>query len=101
MTVSILNLHCLNAVCDDYENLAGITEEVRRSSHGNVGNAEIAECLTEMVAAGLIDVFSFNPGSGHYLPVPIPMAAEDDLSAAWFLITTKGRGELTANWVNG
>ena len=28
MTVSILNLHCLNAVTDDHENLPSILEEV-------------------------------------------------------------------------
>jgi len=29
MTVSILDLHCLNAVCDDYENGESIAAEVR------------------------------------------------------------------------
>ena len=66
MTVSILDLHCLNAVCDDYEDVESITAEVRKSSHGNVGDAEIAECLSELAAAGLIDVFWFDQiGRAH------------------------------------
>jgi len=32
MTISILGLHCLNAVTDDYETAASIVEHVRRLS---------------------------------------------------------------------
>ena len=53
MTVSILDLHCLNAVCDDHETVESITAEVRRSSHGNVHD-EAGECLAEIAAAGLV-----------------------------------------------
>ena len=99
MTVSILDLHCLNAVCDDYENVESITAEVRRSSHGNVSDAEIAECLSELTAAGLVNVFRFDPHSGRYEPVPFAKVAAEGLRQVWFLITTKGHEELDANWV--
>jgi hypothetical protein len=99
MTVSILDLHCLNAVCDDYENVESITAEVRRSSHGNVSDAEIAECLSELAAAGLVHVFRFDPHSGRYEPVPFPKVAAEGLRQFWFLITPKGHEELDANWV--
>ena len=99
MTVSILDLHCLNAVCDDYENVESITAEVRRSSHGNVGDTEVADCLSELAAAGLVNVFHFNACSGRYEPVLLTKAVTDDLRRAWFLITPKGQEELDANWV--
>jgi hypothetical protein len=100
MTVSILDLHCLNAVCDDYENVESITAEVRRSSHGNVCDSEIAECLAEMAAARLIDVFFFDPNSSRYALSSNTVITAETISGAWFLITPKGRGELAANWVD-
>lgn len=99
MTVSIMDLHCLNAVCDDYENVESITAEVRRSSHGNVGDTEVADCLSELAAAGLVNVFHFNACSGRYEPVSFTKVVTDDLRRAWFLITSKGQEELDANWV--
>lgn len=99
MTVSILDLHCLNAVCDDYENIESITVEVRRSSRGNVTADEVAECLAEMATARLIDVFRFDTRSGRYEPLSLAPLTADDLQASWFLISPKGRRELEANWV--
>ncbi len=65
MTVSILDLHCLNAVTDDHESLASILEEVRRTSHGNVSRQEVVASLEEMTAAGLVAAYALEPhGSG-------------------------------------
>lgn len=102
MTVSILNLHCLNAVCDDYESLPAILEEVRSSSHGNVSLGEAAESMTELVRDGLVDAFDFDRTTGRYVRtavnnVPVEKKA---LAETWFRITSKGRGELDANWVD-
>lgn len=99
MTVSILDLHCLNAVCDDYENIESITAEVRRSSHSNVTADEVAECLAEMAAARLIDVFRFDSQSGRYEQLSPATRAADGIQESWFLISQKGRRELDANWV--
>jgi len=99
MTVSIMDLHCLNAVCDDYENVESITSEVRRSSHGNVGDTEVADCLSELAAAGLVRVFRFDRHSSRYEPVPCAKVAAEGLRQVWFLITPKGQEELDANWV--
>ena len=66
MTVSILDLHCLNAVCDDYESLDSICEEVRRSSHGNVNRDEVADAILERLKTSRVD------GA-------IPATLEDDL----------------------
>ncbi len=102
MTVSILNLHCLNAVCDDYESLTAILEEVRRSSHGNVSLEEIADSMAELVRDGLVDAFEFDRPTGRYIRtavnnVPVEKTVSD---GTWFLITPKGRSELDANWVD-
>jgi hypothetical protein len=99
MTVSILDLHCLNAVCDDYENIESITAEVRRSSHGNVSAHEVAECLAEMAAARLVTVFRFDARSGRYEPLSPATLTADAVQTSWFLISPIGQRELDANWV--
>jgi hypothetical protein len=97
VTVSILDLHCLNAVCDDYESLDSICEEVRRSSHGNVNRDEVADAILELSRDGLVEAFEFDTRAELYIAVRGVIA---DVAAKWFLITTKGRAELDANWVD-
>lgn len=81
MKVSILNLHCLNAVCDDDEDVASILGDVRQSTHGNVGAEEIVGCLGELEREGMVS------------------RVQDVSGTDWFRITPKGREELDANWV--
>lgn len=96
MTVSILNLHCLNAVCDDYENVESIRDEVRRSSHGNVTDREIVESLHELVREGMVQAAEVDSVTGEFITRGL---MSDGLSGMWFVITPKGRVELDANWV--
>jgi hypothetical protein len=96
MKVSILNLHCLNAVADDFESLDSITADVRRATHGNVSHNEVATCLGELAHDGWVNVFTFDPGEQRYLALPeVPAALADK----WFGITDRGREELRTNWV--
>jgi hypothetical protein len=67
VTVSMLSLHCLNAVCDDYEDLSSVLEDVRRSSHGNVSFEEIADSVSELVRDGLVESFEFDVSTGRYV----------------------------------
>jgi hypothetical protein len=97
VTVSILNLHCLNAVCDDYEDLSSVLEEVRRSSHGNVSFEEIADSVSELVRDGLVEAFEFDGPTGRY----VRGSVEKNIpKGTRFRITSKGRRELDANWVD-
>jgi hypothetical protein len=98
MTVSILDLHCLNAVTDDYENVASILEEVRRTSHGNVSMSEVVAALEEMACAGLLAPYSLEPHGQGFVPAD---QTGKDLSSLWFRITPAGLAELEANWVDG
>jgi DNA-binding PadR family transcriptional regulator len=98
MTVSILDLHCLNAVTDDYENVASILEEVRRTSHGNVSASELVIALEEMANAGLLTPYSLETRGEAFIAVN-PVGK--DLSSLWFRITPAGLAELEANWFDG
>jgi hypothetical protein len=97
MTVSILDLHCLNAVTDDHENLASILEEVRRTSHGNVSRQEVVASLEEMAASGLVTAYSLDARRSDFFPVD---PAGKDVSSLWFRITPAGLAELESNWVD-
>jgi len=98
MTVSILDLHCLNAVTDDHENLPAILEEVRRTSHGNVSRQEVVASLEEMAAGGLVAAYTLDPDRSRFVAVE-PSA--QDASSLWFRITPAGLAELEVNWVDG
>lgn len=97
MRVSILNLHCLNAISDDYETAASIVEDVRRSSHGNVDAAEIAVCLVDLVRDDMVKAFRFDPLTGSYQAVE---TLPPDIGDLWFHITVQGRRQLDADWVD-
>jgi hypothetical protein len=97
MTISILGLHCLNAVTDDYETAASIVEDVRRSSHGLVTTAEVTTALEEMLGEGLVEAFRFDPASQRFVASVEPRGDGDDV---WYRVSQAGRAELNANWVD-
>ncbi|NDC54160.1 MAG: hypothetical protein EBZ74_07650 [Planctomycetia bacterium] len=81
MKVSILNLHCLNALCDDRESVPGIVADVRLSTHGNITVDDVAACMHELASEGLV------------------VGTVDASGVEWFQLTEKGRHELDTNWV--
>jgi hypothetical protein len=97
MKVSILDLHCLNAVVDDYETIASIVDDVRRSSHGNIDAGDIATCIADLVREGMVDVYRFESKKGTYARMA---CMPDHLDAAWFRITEGGRKQLDDHWVD-
>ncbi len=96
MKVSILDLHCLNAIADDYETAASILDDVRRSSHGRIDAADVASCLAELVLDGMAEAYIFDASTAEYVPVA---AQPRDLGAVWFRITAAGRHQLDENWI--
>ena len=96
MTITLLALHCLNALCDDYENLDALTAEVRRATHGVVSKSEMAECLQHLVACGWVNAFRFDGAQSKYIPI----ATLEELSENWFLISENGREKLDQNWID-
>ncbi len=97
MTVSILDLHCLNAVTDDYEDVASIIDEVRRTSHGNVSRGEVVAALVEMHAEGLVAAYGFEPQGSRFVIADSVGELADEM---WFRIAPVGQRELEVNWVD-
>ncbi len=96
MKVSLLDLHCLNAIADDYETIGAIVQDVRRSTHGNVDEADITACVAELMRDGMADAYRFDESTGEYARVP---AVSDHVDGLWFHITDRGRHQLDENWV--
>ncbi len=96
MTVTLLDLHCLNSLCDDYENVASVQADVRRATHGNITEEEVKEGLIRLHKEGLVEVYDYDPLQAMHLPSEI---AGNDWEAKWFFITATGRKELDQNWV--
>ena len=81
MKVSILNLHCLNSLSDDQENIAAIVSDVRLATYGDVTVSEVTACLNELISEGLVS------------------QSADASGTHWYQLTKRGREELDANWV--
>jgi hypothetical protein len=97
MKVSLLDLHCLNAVADDLETVTSVLDDVRRSSHGRVDAADVAACLAELVRDGMAEACVFDPAAAAYVPAA---SLAQDCDRLWFRITDRGRRHLDANWVD-
>ncbi len=97
MTVSVFELHCLNALCDDYENVITVRDDIQKSMHGKVTADEVGQCIIELARKGLIDIFRLDPAAASFLPLDEGFS---DLCDKWFSITPQGRVELDANWVD-
>jgi DNA-binding PadR family transcriptional regulator len=82
MKVSLLNLHCLNALTDDSEDISAIVADVRHSTHGDLTASDVATCLNDLITEGMV------------------ARSTDAAGNDWFALTTKGRRELEANWVD-
>jgi hypothetical protein len=98
MKFTILDLYCLNAICDDYENVASVTADVRRSAHGNVSDNEIKNCLIRLKKNGWASAYEFDSTRSLFNRVDY---ITTDCSDVWFFITDAGRKELDKNWVDG
>ena len=96
MRVSSLDLHCLTAMADDYETVASIAEDVRRSSHDNLDEADFAACVAELLRDGLADAFRLTDATGEYVRTSM---VPDHADGLWFHITDRGRCQLDENWV--
>jgi len=95
MPVTLLDLYCLNALCDDYENVASIQAGVRWATHGNINitEEEVKEGLIRLYKEGLVEVYDYDPLQTAFLLSEIA----GDWNRKWFFIAAAGRKELDQN----
>jgi len=86
-----IEMLCLNAICDDYENLIQIKEDIQRSLGYPPEDKEIRLCLTKLVEKGYAEVFEYDRTTLKYVK---SVLSNDNWDDEWFLITGKGRIEL-------
>lgn len=95
MTFSWLALHCLNAVCDDYEDLTAIHAQVCRDTQRHVNVSEVEACVAELAAKGMIAVFVYDAEQARYVPRDHSTVGGPN---RWFFITQEGRIALDQSW---
>lgn len=94
--IDLVALHCLNALCDDYESVTTILSDVRRATHGDIQAEDIKRTLADLAANNLISVYEFDAANSRYLAVTGTPASMND---RWFFITEDGRKRLNSEWV--
>lgn len=89
-------VHCLNSVCDDYENVHHIQESVVEAMGKGVSVAEMYSVLKHMADLKLLDVFVFDKKTQGFQK--LSQWHELEKLDAWFLINVFGRKALDENW---
>jgi hypothetical protein len=93
--IGVLDLHCLNAVCDDYENIDSVLADVRQATSSDTNRERIKECFSRLVAQGLVSTYDYDTSKGKYVELSKPPSIGDN---NWFFITAKGRNALDKEW---
>jgi len=96
MKLTILDVYCLNALCDDYENITTIMADVSRAANTGVPFDEIERCLRRLEIEELVTAFEYDIQKTKYIP---SSHFEGKIKEKWYFITEKGRQELDSNWI--
>jgi hypothetical protein len=91
-----LRLHCLNATCDDYENIASIQSQVFHDARVQLEPEQIIDYLKSLERENLVDVFVYDVAEESFKPVRD--AGRVDFRNCWFLINQNGRRYLGDHW---
>jgi DNA-binding PadR family transcriptional regulator len=95
--IDLLALHCLNSLCDDYENITTILSDLRQATHGDIKAEDVEGILSDLVADELVSAYDFDAANSQYVPSDGTSAGLKD---KWFFITEKGRMRLNHEWVD-
>ncbi|MFZ1082847.1 MAG: hypothetical protein WAO19_13090 [Candidatus Kryptoniota bacterium] len=96
MKLSNIEIHILNSLCDDYENVESIQGELFNAINEPIQAESMVEHLKKLSDFGLLDVYKYDVEK-------IVFNRQEDISnvdfmKSWFFITDEGRKELEKNW---
>ena len=95
MKLTTPDIHFLNAVTDDYENLDLIEKQIAKDLGYAIKREEVKSIARKLIELKLIQAFpSPNQTDSVWLPRKDNPVVESD----WFLITQKGRDSLEKEW---
>jgi hypothetical protein len=97
MKLEIIDLHCLNATCDDYENIQSILDDVRKAVHFPVEKEAVTQSVRKLHDQKLIDAFYYDAPKTSFV---ITNPGESQFEETWFSISEAGRRVLDEIWVD-
>ena len=96
MKIDVLDLHCLNSACDDYESVATVIEDIRRETHFKVNEGGLIASIQKLHSLGFLEVFDYDVKKTAFVPA-IP---QGNVLKQWFFISDEGRRVLDEYWVD-
>jgi hypothetical protein len=95
MQLNKVELHCLNSLTDDYENVSSIEPDITRALKRDIRSKELENCLTGLIQRGLVEVYDFDPVKSQYIASAL---RPGDIRKQWFFVSEVGREQLDRNW---
>ena len=96
MKLRNIEIHVLNSLCDDYENVNSIQGDLLNVLKKRVQVKSIVEHLKKLSRLRLIDAYKYD--IEKYVFIKQEDLSTIDYVTSWFFITDRGREELDENW---
>jgi hypothetical protein len=91
-----LELHCLNAVTDDFENIESIERQVKRDINQEVARQDITTVIEGLCRRGLITAHRYDIGRRQFIAEHFSF--HNNVEDFWFYINPEGRAVLESEW---
>ena len=97
MKLTKFETFCLNTLCDDYENIALVQEQLCKDlNQSDITNKEVTKILQKLYQNGL--VYSYIYDSQNLKFCPTSFDSNFSQKEFWFYISDLGRKVLDENW---
>ena len=93
MKLNKLDLYCLNSVCDDFENLQSISDQVRDELTEPTSEQELVQSIRKLADHKLVGIYSFVLDCNDFI-----LDDTLEIQKAWIFISPSGRKELDRQW---
>ncbi len=90
MLLGAFEREVLGWVCDDYEAVDTIRDDIARELGRSVSYAEVTSALLVLARAGFVDAYVYDSSSSTYRRADVNQSPVEDL---WFLTNSEGLAE--------
>lgn len=98
MILSKLDLLCLNAMSDDYENITEIFKDVSTDFSGEVKKEGVVASLRKLIVDNDVNICVYNVQKQEFEVKQMSCFIDFDHRLTYFDLTERGRNELDEQW---